>query len=212
MNSIIINGIATGLLLQLAIGPVFIYVANTVIQKSLLNGFACITAVTIVDYLYILLAIAGVGKLLENRRIKKVFGISSSGVLIVFGAMMIIQTVLNPENNPDPVVEAGGLVESFISAFILTASSPLTILFWTGLFGSKAIELNLSKSGLYAFGLSAGFSTVLFLGFSAVVISGLKNYIPYFIIYYLNLLVGSILIFYGVFRIIKITKTAYNGA
>lgn len=212
LNTIIINGIATGILLQLAIGPVFIFIANTVIQKSLLNGFASIIAVTVVDYIYILLAIIGVGKILENNRIKKIFGIASSIVLIIFGLVIIINIIFYDKINSNAIVETQSLIESFIAAFILTISSPLTIVFWTGLFGAKAIELDLNKSKLFVFGLSAGFSTVIFLGISAIIISRLKNYIPYMIINYLNLLAGTILILYGVFRILKISRTAYNSA
>jgi arginine exporter protein ArgO len=88
--SIIAHGFATGLLLQLAIGPVFFFIANTAIQNSLLNAFVSISAVTMVDYAYIVLAIAGVGKALESCRPRKALEIAVSIIVIVFGFLIMI--------------------------------------------------------------------------------------------------------------------------
>lgn len=65
------NGLLTGLILQLAVGPVFFFIINLTLQKTLLDGIVGVSAVTLVDYFYITLAIVGVGKLLENNRFKK---------------------------------------------------------------------------------------------------------------------------------------------
>ncbi len=207
MYTVIINGVLTGLILQLAIGPVFIYVTNIVFQKSLYDGLFAVLAVSIVDYLYILFAIFGVGKLLENNRFKKIFGCTSAVVLIFFGIISII-TFNKIQNNNMLNTETTSMVESFVSAFILTISSPLTILFWTGLFTTKSLELNLSKNKLYVFGISAGFATILFLGTSVIIISKIKNVIPLQVIFYLNILVGIILIIYGIWRLQNLLRTS----
>ena len=78
------NGLITGLLLQLAIGPVFFYIVNLTLQKTIFDGLAGVFAVTVVDYFYITLAILGIGRLLENKRVKKVFGVFSSVILFIF--------------------------------------------------------------------------------------------------------------------------------
>ena len=82
---IFINGLTTGLILQLAIGPVFFFIANVTIQRTIFDGLAGVLAVTFVDYFYITLAILGIGKLLENNKVKRTFGIISSVVLAIFG-------------------------------------------------------------------------------------------------------------------------------
>lgn len=71
------NGLATGLILQLAIGPVFFFIINLALQRSIFDGLAGALAVTIVDYIYITLSILGIGKLLENKKVKKIFGVVS---------------------------------------------------------------------------------------------------------------------------------------
>jgi len=68
------SGILTGFFLQLALGPVFFYVLSITIDSSYSNGFFAILAVTLADYIYIVLSLIGIGKLLQKDRIKTVFG------------------------------------------------------------------------------------------------------------------------------------------
>jgi len=90
---------------------------------------------------------------------------------------------------------------SFATAFILTVSSPLTIIFWSGVFTSKAIEYSLDRRGLVIFGLSAGLATFIFLGLSVVILAFLKVLVPVMLIQVLNILVGVVLIGYGLNRL-----------
>jgi threonine/homoserine/homoserine lactone efflux protein len=196
--------LSTGLILQLAIGPVFLYISNIALQRTLYDGFSAIAAVTLVDYIYIILAVLGVGKLLERNNLKTILGIICSIVLILFGGFMIINSFDTITTDIQTIDKSYKLFSSFSSAFFLTASNPLTIVFWTGLFATKSIEYNYSRSELIVFGLSAGFATVLFLGLSIIILTILKSSIPVKVITILNFSVGIILTLYGVIRIIKI--------
>ena len=207
MPKIFMKGLSTGLVLQVAIGPVFFFLANIALQKSLVDGLAAVLAVTIVDYLYILLAIAGIGKLLEREKVKKILGYISSIVLIVFGIYMAINALDNVNIVNMTISHSSNLINSFISAFILTISSPLTILFWTSIFAARSVEYSLTKQELIVFGLSAGFATPLFLGFSIIFITILKSSISPLIVQIANMLVSLILIGYGIMRIIKMVRT-----
>ncbi|MBI5203317.1 MAG: LysE family transporter [Nitrospirae bacterium] len=196
------SGLSTGLLLQLAIGPVFFFVVNLTIQKTVLDGFVAVLAVTIVDYIYITLAILGVGKLLENKKIKKIFGIISSAVLIIFG-WIIIKGVIESGITTSANAISSNLFASFTSVFVLTISSPLTIVFFTSLFATKAVELNYTKPELLIFGLSTGSATFIFLGASVILFSIIGGAIPAMVIKLLNIFVGLVLIGYGIVRIVK---------
>lgn len=199
------NGLSTGLFLQLAIGPVFFYIINLVLQKSIYDGLIAVLAVTIVDYFYITLSIIGIGNLLEIKKIKNVFGIISSIVLIIFGAI-IIKGIIYNSLSVTVNVESTSLLSSFLSAFIFTISSPMTILFFTGIFTAKAVEYNYTKRDLYVFGFSVGSATFFFMWLSVILFSLLKQSVPIVLIQALNLLVGVVLIGYGVIRIIEILK------
>jgi len=204
-TEIIRNGLLTGLFLQLAIGPVFFFIMNLVLQRTIYDGFAAVFAVTIVDYLYITLAIIGVGKLLEKKKFKKIFERVSSIILIIFGLIIINGIISNGlANNIE--ISSTNLFSSFLSVFFITISSPMTIVFFTGIFTAKAVEYNYTKKQLYIFGLSVGLATFLFMSMSVIIFFFLKGAIPTLIIKILNLLVGLVLIGYGLTRILNNLK------
>lgn len=200
MNKVFIRGLTTGLILQLAIGPVFIFVANTIFQKGVIEGILAVIAVTIVDYIYIVLAIFGVGKVFEKENIRRVFVIISSIVLIIFGIIMMKNGI---KLKSDSLILENTKISSFTQAFILTLSSPLTIVFWTSIFASKADEYMLNKKELIVFGLACGLATLLFLGLCVIIFSWLKIIFSDVMIQFLNFIVGILLIFYGIVRLKK---------
>lgn len=205
MSKVFIRGLATGLILQLAIGPVFIFVANTIFQKGVIEGILAVIAVTIVDYIYIILAIFVVGKVFEKEKIRRVFVIISSIVLVIFGIIMMKNGI---KLESDSLILENTKISSFTQAFVLTLSSPLTIVFWTSIFASKADEYMLNKKELIVFGLACGLATLLFLGACVILLSWLKIIVSDGIIQFLNFIVGILLIFYGIVRLKKIKEIA----
>lgn len=203
MVRIFIKGLSTGFLLQIAIGPVFFFILNLSLQRTVNDGLLAVLAVTLVDYLYIALAILGVGKLLEDGKRKKHLAIVSSLVLVLFGILMLHSGGGAVSGAGAIVQEQSDYTESFLAAFFLTISSPLTIVFWTSLFAAKAIENSYTKGQLIVFGLAAGLATVLFLGSAVVGLSWFRASIPLGLIRGLNILVGLLLIAYGAVRLRK---------
>ena len=62
MISILLNGFLSGLILQIAIGPVFFFILNISLQNTGIDGFCAVFAVTIVDDIVIARAGVGVGR------------------------------------------------------------------------------------------------------------------------------------------------------
>ncbi len=199
------NWLVTGLLLQLAIGPVFFFIVNLTLQKTILDGFAAVSAVAIVDYFYITLTILGVGKLLEKKKFKKIFWIISSIVLIIFGIIIIKNMIIWNFSNIEAI--STDLLTSFTSVFLLTISSPMTIVFFTSLFATKAIEYNYKKRELVIFGLSTGLATIIFMGIVVILFSLIKGTVPIMLIQILNWIVGCLLIIYGWIRLKKVLNS-----
>ena len=113
------NGLLTGLVLQTAIGPVFFFIINLALQRSLYDGLVAVVAVTLVDYFYISLAILGIGKLLEKKKVKKAFGIVSSVVLIIFG-LVIIKGVMGESIATTLSIQSVSLLTSFSPTFFFS--------------------------------------------------------------------------------------------
>ncbi len=197
---ILLDGFLTGLLLQIAVGPVFIFVLNTTVQKTPTDGLLAALAVTTVDYAYIILAALGVGRLVDRPAVKRVMQIAGGLVLAVFGVMALLSAAKAQEVTGLPLDGRSDPLGSFVAAFVLTSSSPLTIVFWTGLFAAKATEKGYGKSELIPFGLGAGASTAVFLGSAVIVFSAFTSSIPPLAVRILNCLVGAVLLAYGLIR------------
>lgn len=204
MVAVMFNGFLTGLILQIAIGPVFFFILNLSLQKTAIDGLVGVLAVTLVDYLFIALAVLGVGKLLERPKIKLASGIIGSLVLIIFGIVMIWSVRQNVQVDISNNVVESSYTASFISAFLLTSSSPLTIVFWTSLFATKAIEKGYAQKQLIYFGIAAGLATLVFLGSSVTLLAILKAMIPLALLKVSNAAVGLLLVVYGVMRLSKL--------
>lgn len=205
--SILFSGLITGLFLQLALGPVFFYVLGITIDSNFTTSFFGILAVTLVDYIYIVLSLVGIGQLLRNKRARTIFGIASSVVLILFGVMFFHKGWFNIDTGSQISSIEWTPVSSFVSCFILTVSSPLTIVFWSSVFSAKAIEKNYNKNQLIVFGFGTGLSTFLFLSITMFILSHLKSAIPVLFVQILNCLVGLVLVLYGVTRTVKLIRT-----
>ena len=199
------SGLATGMVLQLAVGPVFFFIVNLALQRSVFDGFAGVIGVTLADYVYIILAIFGIGKLLEHKIIKKIFGIISSMVLMMFGLVMI-RGIITSNINTHTIILSENAISSFVSVFLLTISSPLTIVMWTSLFATKTLEYNYTKKELLIFGFSTGLATFIFMSCAVVLFSLIKGAVTIQLIQVLNILVGCLLIGYGGVRLFKNIK------
>ena len=82
----------------------------------------------------------------------------------------------------------------------------MTIVFFTSLFTTKAVEYNYTKKELYVFGFGTGLATFLFMGTSVFLFSLVKGTVPVLLIQFLNIVVGCLLIGYGGIRLIKLCR------
>ena len=200
MHKTFFRGFKTGLILQFAIGPVFIFVMNIAVQRSFSDGIATVAGVTAADYVYIALSVVGVGKLLQNDRMKTALGFIAPSVLLLFGVYMMYSVLF--AGSAENVIRNNPSSE-FLSAFALTISSPLTILFWSGIFASRAVEYELTRRELAVFAFAAGLATFAFLGCGVLILSSAAAVIPDTVISALNISVAVLLIGYGVLRMIR---------
>lgn len=192
-----LKGFRFGMLLQLAVGPICLFIFQAAVSGGFIAGMSGVIGVTLVDGLYILAAIFGIGTLMEKvpvlQKYLKYFG---GIVLIVFGLSNIlglfgIQIIpsLGHSQNVENV---------FLQTLLLTLSNPLTILFWAGVFSTKIAEENLSQREMYQFGIGAVMATLLFLTGIVLIGLGLKSFAPDMMIVMMNAIVGIVLIYFGV--------------
>ena len=204
--TIFINGIITGLILQLAVGPVFFFLLGILLSSGYSNALFGIAAVTLVDFIYIFFSIIGIGKFLEKDKTKKIFGVISAIVLLIFGTLILKNSLSFNNLNISTVYKKWNSYKAFLSCFLLTLSSPLTIVFWSSIFVSKAIENNYKQTELVLFGFGSGSATFIFLSIVFCILNFIKKEIPISLITGLNIAVGLVIIMYGCIRILKFAR------
>ncbi len=206
MLSTFFHGIKFGMLLQIAIGPVSLFILTTAINSNFLNSFLAVLAVALVDAIYITLALLGAVSFLHDKKNEAFFNWLSAIILILFGIDILLDTLgihLFPTLN---ILNTGSTNSSFIYAFVLTLSSPLTILFWVGIFSERITEKRYKNKDLYYFALGCLSSTLIFLTSLSFIGSTFHYILPAMMITALNVIAGITMIYFGI-RIFK-PKTA----
>lgn len=201
------DGFKFGIMLQVSIGPVCFFIFQISISIGIIPALLGTLGVTLVDAFYIILAILGIGKIIEKHKnmeqILKYFG---SLVLIIFGLYIFVSS-LNSSSVTAYNIPLVLKFNSFISACLLTISNPLTIIFWTGVFASKTASENMELKELVLFGIGSVISTLVFLSMISIVGNFTKIFVDNYIIILLNILVGLLLIFSGFKPYIKFKMT-----
>ena len=199
-----LDGLKFGMLLQLAVGPMCLMVFNTAKNVGFLVALTLVLAIALVDAFYIILASLGVSKILDKPKIKKAFKIIGSLVLIIFGANIILNVFninIVPGLNLKPTSS-----NIFIQGLILTLSNPITIVFWGSVLTTKIIEDKLNKKELIVFSVGLVSSTLIFLTFVAVLGTMLSSFIPENVSKIMNIIVGILIIFFGIKMLFKKEK------
>ena len=199
----IFKGFRFGMILQLAIGPMCIFIFQTSIKYGFLQAEQGVIGTAIVDSLEILLAILGVGMILEKSKkaefTLKIFGVM---ILVLYGLNSILSAFdisLFGTTQQAVTYDAGN---TLIQAIILTLSDPLSIVFWAGIFSAKITEERFDRKSLRLFAAGCVTATLFFLTFIAGVGSLTGQVIPESLIRLLNFAVG-IFMFYFAYRNVR---------
>lgn len=196
-----LEGLKFGMLLQLAVGPMCLMVFNTAKDAGFWVAFSLVLSITLVDAVYIVLAALGASRLLEKPAVKKVFRYIGGGVLVLFG----LNTLLGAFGIS--LLPGGGLqVDSasvFLQGLLLTLSNPITIVFWGSVLTGKIIEDDLKRGELIVFSLGLVSATLFFLSAVAGLGTVLSSFLPEAVSRGLNVLVGALIIFFGVRMMVK---------
>jgi threonine/homoserine/homoserine lactone efflux protein len=201
------HGTRFGLLLQLAVGPVCLLVLKTGIERGVLQGMAAVAGVALVDALYIAVAGLGVTRWAESGRARRALQWGGSAIIALFGLDVIGSAVgypVIPSVMGDRAV-AGG-TNALLSAVLLTASNPLTIVFWAGVFSAKVAAERYGKLELWLFSTGCVLATIAFL--TAVALGGALagRVAPGPVLAGLNVAVGCALLYFAVRLALQSTK------
>jgi threonine/homoserine/homoserine lactone efflux protein len=190
------NGLRFGLLLQLAVGPVCLYVLRTGSDRGVWDGLSAVAGVTLVDAAYIALAGLGVTAWVADRRMRHVLRYGGAAIITLFG-LDVLASALGVPLLPSLVLVGSAMRDSnaFLAALLLTGSNPLTIVFWAGVFSTKVAAEQYERRDLWSFSLGCVAATAAFL--TAIAVSGalVGRVAPAVVLRVMNAAVGLALLY-----------------
>lgn len=205
------KGLKFGMILQLAIGPICLLVFNTSSTNNFSGTLLVVLAVTLVDMVFIALASMGMAVFINKPKMKKIIQTVGCFILVLFGLNILLGAFAS---SPIPDIALFSNTSGknlFIQGLVLTASNPLTIIFWGGVFSTQIAENNFNKKQLILFGAGCALSTLIFLSIVAVIGSFMGSFLPQSIIQILNGIVGVLLIFFGFRLLFKKEKSGQTN-
>ncbi|WP_273223510.1 LysE family transporter [Geosporobacter ferrireducens] len=191
---IFLQGFLLGLTLQLSVGPVFFTVLHKAIKQGFAEALKMTSAVTLVDAFYIGISFTAISALIKIQYLHRIISMLGMFVLIYFG----INYIKNA-NKKSIAAESGNIENSFFYGLKLTALNPLTIIFWSGTFGSLIAGgklIGMQNIILYAAGCLT--ATVLFLGSVSFTGQYIKKFVNEKVLRIMDYTVGIVLIAFGI--------------
>jgi len=196
-RGLIFKGLRFGMLLQLAVGPLCFLTLRTAAGGGFLAGMQVTLAVTLVDALFITLSGAGAAAVLGRATVKAAVKWTGCLVLCLFGVNIILGA-FDIAFLPALQLSAASGGSPFVQGLVLTAANPLTIIFWGGVFTAQVAAHSYTKRQLVFFAAGCVLSTFLSLTAVAILGSVLSGFLPELAMQILNILVGAVLIGYGI--------------
>ena len=203
----ILKGFSFGMILQAAVGPLCVFVITTALNSGFWVAFYAVAAVTLVDALFVTLAILGIGALMKSERAKVIMKLFGGLVIIYYGIGILLSSfgihIIPSFNTQNMVGEGAGV---FLTAVIMTISNPLTIVFWAGVFGTRISSGDDSRKNVFLFGLGAVLSTLIFLSAVSFIFSLFNPIMTPEASKWLNIAAGAVLAGFGVFMLFRKQK------
>lgn len=192
------RGFRFGMLLQLAVGPVCLTVFSTAAAQGFWPAFRFVLGVALVDGVYLTLSGLGAAKLLAGQKTARLCRGLGAAVLVLFGLDAIAGALGMSLLPAVRLFSANAAAGEFMRGILLTASNPLTILFWGGVFSAQLADRPLTGARLAGFGAGCVLSTLGFLSAVAAAAGFAGGFLPQTAIRLLNAGVGVALLVFAV--------------
>ncbi|KZE84299.1 lysine transporter LysE [Paenibacillus elgii] len=191
------------MMLQLAIGPICIFIFQIASLRGFFAAETGVLGVTLIDGLFIVAAILGIATVMEKQNMRWGLRLFGATVLFIFGLNMVL-SLININLLPSlSIANFGDTNHAFVYVILLTVSNPLTIIFWAGVFSTKVAEENMKREHIYVFGFGAWFAAVFFLTLVAFMGSLTREFISPFVLQVLNGFVGAAFIYFALKMVLQ---------
>lgn len=168
MHSVLI-GFGLGFLVALQLGPMSLLLIRSTLRDGVRVGLAIGAGVAVIDALYAALGAAGAASLLSIGPLRLVLGVLGTAVLVLLGVKTLLAAVRVRAGleGPDDV---GDPRSAFRTSLGATASNPLTIASWAGIFAAATTGTSTNPVPLVV-GVAIGSATWMALLASGVAVA-----------------------------------------
>ena len=211
MIAIILNGILFGLLLSFLIGPVFFVLVETSIKKGVKPAVIMDLGVLFSDIVYLIAAYFFAQKILEGLSENAYIKYIASGVFILMGILSIVKKQAPQKGKAidvdslDTPTEVDSIIfhkKTYLTYFLkgigLNSINPGVLVYWIAACTTATEELKIPKEQLIYYFI-ATLGTMFFIDFLKIhYASKLKNKLTPRALKNISIIVGIVLIFFGV--------------
>lgn len=191
------SGFKLGVLLQFGgMGPICLLLFQLAAILPLTSVLSGIVAVTIADAIYIMISLLGIVGIIKKVSKTSEFFKKVNGMIIVYLGLSFALASLTERVSYLGVYDWKGS-NVFVGVLILTMLNPVTIICYTGVFNAKLMDLKMSAKHLFLFGFGTLLSTPLFMSLVVILGSLGGTFLPDGVVNVMNLLVGALLIYWG---------------
>jgi putative LysE/RhtB family amino acid efflux pump len=138
MGVALASGFGLGFLVAAEVGPIWLLCVRTSVRFGFRPGAAVGAAAATVDTIYAALGIAGASALLSIDALRLTLGLLGAAVLALIAARTL-WSAFRVRNGGEAVEEVATPGRAYATAFVATASNPLTIASWAAIFSAASV-------------------------------------------------------------------------
>lgn len=201
-----IEGLGWGLLLAFSMGPIFILLTQTAIEKGYKAGLSVGAGIWVSDFIYIYLCyrfIVSIESTFNNPKIKLWIGGIGGLILIIFGIYLIAKKKVLKQETQELTTK--NMVGYFSKGFVVNTINPFTPVFW----------LTIVSTYVLGKGIDTNASAILFGTIMMVIIlsDSAKVFLAEYIrtrlnakhLHYIAIISGAFLILFGLLMFYRVT-------
>ena len=200
----LLQNILLGLTLAAPIGPVNLEIIKRGLNSGFKQAFLTGTGAMCADTTYLILIFFGLTSFLNFAFMKIFLGIAGSIILMYLGVMsardFFSSANQHKKSNQEPA-NRRLFNSSFVTGYVLAISSPMTIVWWTGVFGALLAAQTIIHTNISAFFscLSILLGCFLWVFFLAAALHWGKKIVNEKIVGFISLAAGISLVLFGIY-------------
>lgn len=132
-----VTGFGLGFLVAAQVGPISLLCMRSVLRRRLLTGLSIGAGAAVIDVTYAALGVVGATQLLRITQVRLALGLAGAAVLLVIGARTL-WSAFRIRSGLETGEETISAAQALRTALIATATNPLTIVWWAGVFAAAS--------------------------------------------------------------------------